>query len=169
MRIRDASSAADYAAVASLMRHFIDWHYERHSSDHHIIDSYFDPAAFDEELKRLPGPFAPPAGALFVAEYDARIAGCVALRKLDSTVCEMKRMFVSADFHGKGVGRALAEAIIERAWKLGYSKMMLDTGPAQREAQGLYRSLGFRDAEPYYELSPQLRDWLVFMELDLNC
>ncbi len=167
MRIRDASSPGDYAAVASLMRHFIAWHYERHSSDHRVIDSYFDRAAFDEELKRLPGYFAPPAGALLVAEYDAQIAGCVGLRKLDSAVCEMKRMFVSADFHGKGIGRALAEGIIERARKLGYSTMMLDTGPAQREAQGLYRSLGFRNVEPYYELSPQLREWLVFMELDL--
>ena len=150
-----------------MMRAFIDWHYERHSSDRHIIDSYFDPVAFEAELKGLPGYFSPPGGALLVAEEDGRVVGCVALRQLENSACEMKRMFVSSDFHGCGVGRALAGAIIKRARELGYSKMMLDTGPGQREAQGLYRRFGFRDVEPYYELSPQLRDWLVFMELDL--
>ena len=168
MNIRDASSAADYEAVASLMRAFIDWHYKRHASDRHIIDSYFDPAAFEAELKTLPGYFSPPGGALLVAEEDGNVAGCVALRKLDSTACEMKRMFVSSEFQGKGVGRALASAIIERGRELGYVRMMLDTGPAQREAQALYRKLGFKDTEPYYNLSPQLRDWLVFMKLDLG-
>ncbi len=80
----------------------------------------------------------------------------------------MKRMFVSSEFHGRGVGQALARAIIERAKELGYSKMMLDTGPAQREAQGLYRKFEFKNVEPYYNLSPELWDWLVFMELDLT-
>ena len=167
VEVREASSAADYAAVAALMRAFIDWHYERHSSDRHIIDSYFDPAAFEAELKTLPGHFSPPRGALLVAEEDGPIAGCVALRELENGACEMKRMFVSSEFHGRGVGQALAGAIIARAKELGYSKMMLDTGPAQREAQGLYRKFGFTDIEPYYELSPELRDWLVFMEFDL--
>lgn len=167
MEIREAWSAADYVAVASLMRAFIDWHYERHANDRHIIDSYFDPAAFETELETLPGYFSPPRGALLVAEEDGDIAGCVALRELENDACEMKRMFVSSKFQGRGVGQALAHAIIERAKELGYSKMMLDTGPAQREAQGLYRKFGFKEVEPYYELSPELRDWLVFMELDL--
>lgn len=167
MKVREASSAADYAAVAVLMRAFIDWHYERHANDRHIIDSYFDPTVFEAELKALPGYFSPPGGALLVAEDDGEIAGCVALRKLENGACEMKRLFVSSKFHRRGVGQALARAIIERAKELGYSKMMLDTGPAQREAQRLYRKFGFKDVEPYYELSPELRDWLVFMELDL--
>lgn len=168
MKVREASSASDYSAVAGLMRAFIAWHYERHSNDRHIIDSYFDPTAFEAELRELPGYFSPPGGALLVAEEDGDIAGCVALRELENGACEMKRMFVSSEFHGRGVGQELARAIIERAKELGYSKMMLDTGPAQREAQGLYRRLGFKDAEPYYELSPELRNWLVFMELDLT-
>ena len=168
MIIRDASSASDHAAVAELMRSFVAWHYQRHASDRHIIDSYFDPEAFEAELDSLPGYFAPPGGALLVAEENGRIAGCVALRKLGGAECEMKRMFVASEFHGRGVGQALARAILERARELGYSKMMLDTGPAQREAQGLYRKLGFRDVGPYYALSDELRDWLVFMELDLT-
>jgi ribosomal protein S18 acetylase RimI-like enzyme len=80
----------------------------------------------------------------------------------------MKRLFVDSAAHGRGFGDALARAIVERAKNLGYSRMMLDTGPLQVEAQTLYRKLGFRDVPPYYELSPRLRDWLVFMELDLR-
>lgn len=150
------------------MRSFIEWHYERHASDRHIIDSYFDPDKFAAELESLPGEFALPNGALLVAEEDGEIAGCVALRKLDEGVCEMKRMFVRSDFHGRGLGDLLGRAIVTEARSIGYRRMMLDTGPAQREAQGLYRKLGFTETEPYYELPRHLREWLVFMELDLR-
>lgn len=167
MIVRRAQSVDDFRAVARLMNQFIDWHYVRHSSDRHIIDSYFDPEAFAAELDALPGEFAPPEGELLVAEEGGVIAGCVALRSLGEDACEMKRMFVSTEFHGRGVGLLLGRAIIERAKAIGYRRMFLDTGPEQREAQGLYRRLGFRDVAPYYELSPQLREWLVFMELDL--
>ena len=167
MIIRDAKSQQDLEAVARLMRAFIEWHYERHATDRHIIDSYFDPEKFAAELAALPGEFSPPAGALLVAEEDAQIVGCVALRPAGDGICEMKRMFVSSDFHGTGVGMLLGRAVVDEARRIGYRRMMLDTGPRQREAQRLYRKLGFRDVDPYYDLSPQLRDWLVFMELDL--
>ena len=167
MIVRRAESDRDLEAEAELMRAFIAWHYQRHAADRHIIDSYFDPDKFAAELSGLPGEFGPPGGALLVAEAEAGIAGCVALRPLGEGVCEMKRMFVSPRFHGQGAGLRLGQAIVDEARRIGYRRMMLDTGPAQREAQGLYRKLGFRDADPYYEMSPQLRDWLVFMELDL--
>jgi ribosomal protein S18 acetylase RimI-like enzyme len=165
--IRDATPS-DYPAVGELMRAFIRWHYERHASDRAIIDSYFDPAAYEAELRSLPGPYAPPGGALLVAATQDRVVGCVALKPIGEGVCEMKRLFVDSTAHGQGFGDALARAVVERARALGYSKMMLDTGPLQVEAQTLYRKLGFRDVPPYYELSPELRDWLVFMELDLS-
>ena len=150
------------------MRAFVEWHYERHASDRHVIDSYFDPEKFDAELAGLPGEFAPPNGALLLAEENGEIAGCVALRPLEDDSCEMKRMFVRSDFHGRGLGLRLGHAIVDEAQRLGYRRMLLDTGPAQREAQGLYRKLGFRHIEPYYDLSGQLREWLVFMQLDLG-
>jgi len=165
--IRDAVPT-DYPAVAELMRAFISWHYERHASDRPIIDSYFDPDAYEAELRSLPGPYASPNGALLVAESEARVVGCVALKRLGEGTCEMKRLFVDSAAHGRGFGDALARTIVERAKNLGYSRMMLDTGPLQVEAQTLYRKLGFRDVPPYYELSSRLRDWLVFMELDLR-
>jgi putative acetyltransferase len=168
VRVSRATTPDQFREVAKLMRAFIDWHYDRHSADRHIIDSYFDASKFEAELQNLPGEFAPPKGALLVAEDGGQVAGCVALRRLDDGICEMKRMFVSSEFHGQGVGLLLGRAIIDEARAAGYRKMMLDTGPAQREAQGLYRKLGFKDVQPYYDLSPELRDWLVFMELDLE-
>lgn len=169
MIVRRATSAADIQAVAGLMRQFVEWQYVRHAEDRHIIDSYFDPVAFAAELDGLPGEFAPPEGELLVAEDDEdRIAGCVAFRLLGEGICEMKRMFVSADHHGQGVGMLLGRAIVQRAKDAGYRTMFLDTGPKQVEAQALYHKLGFRDVAPYYDVAPQLRNWLVFMEQNLE-
>jgi putative acetyltransferase len=168
MIVRRAQSVEDFNAVARLMRAFVEWHYDRHLSDRAIIDSYFDLEKFEAELKGLPGNYGPPGGVLLVAEEDNEIAGCVALRDLGGGNCEMKRMFVFPQFHGRGLGVLLGEAIIREARAIGYRRMMLDTGPEQREAQGLYRRLRFSTTEPYYDLSPELRDWLVFMELDLS-
>jgi putative acetyltransferase len=165
--IRDALPR-DYPVVAELMRAFIRWHYERHAADRAMIDGYFDGPAFEAELSSLPGYYAPPGGALLVAELAGTVVGCVGLKRLDERRCEMKRLFVDTAAHGTGTGRALAQAIVERARALGYFRMMLDTGPRQVEAQGLYRALGFRDTGPYYEMSAELEDWLVFMELDLR-
>ena len=79
----------------------------------------------------------------------------------------MKRMFLYPRFQGKGIGRALGEAIIREARDIGYSVVRLNTSLRQTEAQALYRKLGFRTTAPYYELAPALREWLVFMELPL--
>ena len=149
------------------MRAFVAWHRERHVEDTHLIDAYFDAGAFEKELATLPGDYASPDGALLLAYRDDTAAGCVALRRIDSAACEMKRMFVYPQFHGKGVGRALGDAIIREAKRSGYSAMRLDTSVRQMEAQQLYARLGFRRIDPYYELPCAVRDWLVFMELTL--
>lgn len=153
--------------VRDLMRAFLTWHRKRHVEDLHLIDRYFDSVAFETELATLPGIYAPPAGALLLASFEGRPGGCVALRRIDARVCEMKRMFVYAELHGHGIGRALAEAVIGRARTLRYTSMVLDTSIRQAEAQTLYRRYGFRDIEPYYDLPDDLQKWLVFMELDL--
>lgn len=105
---------------------------------------------FDEELATLPGRYAPPGGAILLAFEDGAPAGCVALRALEPAGrCEMKRLFVREAFRGRGIGRALAEAVITRARELGHREMVLDTLDTMTEATRLYRSLGFEDVPPY--------------------
>ena len=89
----------------------------------------------------------------------------LSVREIDSASYEMKRMFVYTQFHGKGVGHTLTDAVINEARALGYRTMRLDTSIRQDEAKGLYQRLGFKTIEPYYELPEELRNWLVFMEL----
>jgi ribosomal protein S18 acetylase RimI-like enzyme len=124
---------------------------------------------FDEELAKLPGEYAPPTGCLLLAMNLDEAAGCVALRRIDEGVCEMKRLYVRQQFRGKGIGRLLAQKVIERAKKNGYKQMRLDTAPTMNAARGLYKSLEFKEIGAY-RYNPL--EGAVFMELALtreNC
>jgi putative acetyltransferase len=120
---------------------------------------------FDRELDTLPGDYAPPGGTIIVASSDEAVAGCVALRSIDEHVCEMKRLFVKSEHRGKGIGRALAEAVIEHARNLGYVSIRLDTLQSMTEANALYATLGFKECPPYRYNPCQFP---VFMELSLQ-
>ena len=167
MTIATPSSPAELDQVRALIRAFVDWHRARHQQDLELIERYFDAAAFEEELASLPGKYAPPDGTLLLASLDGRPVGCVALRRIDAGTCEMKRMFVPPEMHGHGIGRALGNAVIDEARRLGFSSMVLDTSIRQAEAQALYRKLGFLPTAPYYDMPADVRDWLVFMRRDL--
>jgi GNAT superfamily N-acetyltransferase len=121
---------------------------------------------FDQELKNLPGQYAPPDGLLMLATEDDELAGCIALRKLAPGVCEMKRLFVRPRFRASGLGRKLVETIVDEARKLGYTHMRLDTLPGLMDkAIALYRSFGFIEIGPYCE-NPV--EGAKFMELELH-
>ena len=105
---------------------------------------------FEDELSNLPGDYNAPSGAIFIALVDDSLAGCVALRPMDRTTCEMKRLYVKPDFRGLGLGRKLAVAIMDKAVEIGYCKMRLDTLDRLKEAMKLYSSLGFRKIKSYY-------------------
>jgi putative acetyltransferase len=109
---------------------------------------------FEAELAALPGDYAAPSGHLVLAYVDGALAGCGALRGLPevdyANACEMKRLFVRPAFRKFGLGRTLAQALIDEAQRVGYSAMLLDTLDDMEAARELYASLGFEEIPPYY-------------------
>ena len=109
---------------------------------------------FDAELAGLPGDYAAPQGGLLLAFVDDQLAGCGAFRPLHdvdyANACEMKRLYVRRAFRRFGLGRLLAQALIDGATQAGYSVMLLDTLDDMEAARGLYESLGFVEVPPYY-------------------
>ena len=109
---------------------------------------------FDAELESLPGEYALPRGALFLARVDGEVAGCVALRPLDAAdypnASEMKRLYVRKAFRGFGLGRHLADAALDAARQAGYACVLLDTLDDMEAARALYEDLGFEEIPPYY-------------------
>ena len=121
---------------------------------------------FEEEINNLPGKYALPDGRLFLAYSDKDITGCIAMRKLEDGICEMKRLFVRDAFRGQKIGNKLIGKIIDEARSVGYKKMRLDTYPAKMgKAVDLYRSYGFHEIPSYYD-NPH--DGVLFMELYLT-
>jgi putative acetyltransferase len=104
---------------------------------------------FEEELTNLPGDYAPPSGCLLLARHNGKAAGCIALRKLSNSVCEMKRLYVKPKFRGLKIGRKLVETIIAEARKIGYTRIRGDTVPSMEAARALYASVGFKEISPY--------------------
>jgi ribosomal protein S18 acetylase RimI-like enzyme len=153
MRIGETSSPEEFAIVHSLFQEY---------AAALAIDLSFQ--NFADELANLPGPYAPPRGRLLIAWENEAAAGCVAMRPLSDTVCEMKRLYVRPAFRGRGLGKRLAETIVREAKQSGYTTMRLDTLPAMQSATKLYESLGFARRSAYYDTP--LQD-TIFMELAL--
>ena len=109
---------------------------------------------FEAELAALPGDYAPPQGGLLLAWVDGELAGCGAFRPLRdvdyANACEMKRLYVRPAFRRYGLGRLLAQALIDGAMQAGHSAMLLDTLDDMEAARGLYATLGFEEVPPYY-------------------
>jgi len=120
---------------------------------------------FPYELEHMREIYGAPAGCVLLARMGEETAGCVAVRRFETEVCEMKRLYVRPAARGANLGRLLAVSIIERARAAGYRRMVLDTLASLKTAQSLYRSLGFRDTTTYYT-NPL--EGVIYMELDLR-
>lgn len=117
--------------------------------------------SFDEELKSLPGAYGPPSGRLLLVRHAGHAAGCVALRKLEAGICEMKRLYVRPADRGMGLGRILVERVIEEARIIGYERMRLDTiASAMKDAIVLYRRMGFEEIASYSAIPIEHALWM---------
>jgi len=143
IELRCVSTPAELASAADLFREYAA------SLD---VDLCFQD--FDAELAGLPGEYAPPAGQLVLAYVDGQLAGCGAMRRLAdadyANACEMKRVFVRPNFRRCGLGRALAQRLLDEGRRAGYSAMLLDTLDDMEAARELYATLGFEEIPPYY-------------------
>jgi ribosomal protein S18 acetylase RimI-like enzyme len=119
---------------------------------------------FSRELATLPGSYAPPLGRILLAEFSGNYVGCVALRPLESKICEMKRLFVIPEYRGRDIGRILTCSVIDRARQMRFEKMRLDTIESMKAAKRLYHSLNFRTIQAYC-YNPLENP--TYMELDL--
>jgi GNAT superfamily N-acetyltransferase len=109
---------------------------------------------FEAELANLPGEYLPPQGALLLATVDGEVAGCGGMRPLPGSdyanACEMKRLYVRPAYRHFGLGRLIAQALLDRGLEAGFSAMLLDTLDEMEAARNLYASLGFEEIPPYY-------------------
>lgn len=154
IRLQTATSAEDLDAIRTLFQEYAD-----------SLGVNLDYQGFEDEVRDLPGKYAPPAGTLVLAFNDDELVGCVGVRPIDDEMAEMKRLFVRPSGRGLGLGRSLAESAIRFATVTGYERMRLDTLPQMDRAQDLYRSLGFMPIDAY-RFSPV--PGTVFLELVLT-
>jgi N-acetylglutamate synthase-like GNAT family acetyltransferase len=138
LKIKQATSEERIEQASELFKEY---------ADYLNIDLEFQ--NFNEELESLPGDYAFPDGCLLLAFYKNKLAGCVALRKFDENICEMKRLYVRSKYRGNGIGKVLAKQILNTARNLEYKHMRLDTLPFMKEAITLYLYLGFKEIDPY--------------------
>jgi ribosomal protein S18 acetylase RimI-like enzyme len=120
---------------------------------------------YEKELAELPGEYSTPHGCLLLAFYENDPVGCVALRKIDDDYCEMKRLYVKPEYRGKRIGKALVRKLISEACQKGYKFMRLDNHPWMKEAESLYKSVGFEEIGAY-RFNPI--EGVKFFELDLE-
>ncbi|MEO8636772.1 MAG: GNAT family N-acetyltransferase [Gemmatimonadales bacterium] len=138
--ILPANSPTDLTGIRALFAEYGAW-----------LGDHLDQERFAVEFATLPGQYAPPGGALFLARVGGEVAGCVGIRPLTAEFCELKRLYSRPQFRGHGIGRRLLEAAVEAARAAGYAAIRLDTLRSMTEAQALYARLGFRDIPAYRE------------------
>jgi putative acetyltransferase len=153
IEIKKIESAQDLEEVKQLFREYANFLQ---------VDLCFQ--GFESELAKLPAKYAEPEGSIYLAKVNEMPAGCIALWKLEDGVCEMKRLYVKPEFQGLGLGKQLANILLEEAKSKGYKKMKLDTLQRLTAANDLYVKLDFTKTIPY-NINPE--EDVVYYEKEL--
>jgi len=153
MTIEPASTAEAWVEAEKLIREYAA-----------SLGVSLDFQQFDDEIANLPRDYGAPDGMMLLARHRDTYVGCGALRRFSGDACEMKRLYVRSAAQGRGIGRAIAVALVDEARRVGYRRILLDTLPSMHGAQALYRSLGFVETAPY-RFNPI--DGTAFMVLEL--
>jgi putative acetyltransferase len=149
VQIAAAATAAEIEAVRGLFREYA----RTPNVDVCVV-------GFDEEIASLPGVYAEPRGVVLLAQLAATPAGCVALKPVDASTAEMKRLFVRGEARGRKIGERLTQAAIDAARVRGYQRLRLDTLPSMTEARAIYSRLGFREVAPFGSLPIAGATWM---------
>lgn len=158
----------DHAAIAQLCRAYRADLLARNADLPDIVETYYAEAAFEQTLANLPRLHARPDGVLLAATLGADVVGCAMTTRRSDTVCEIKRVFVSAEARGAGLARKLCQTAMQISREDGYATMVLDTMSTLTEAIALYERLGFTKAAPFYEPDPLYADRIRFYEIQLS-
>jgi GNAT superfamily N-acetyltransferase len=167
-------SDAQRKQAGALIREYLTWLNVRVEREYGLG---FDIEAMLESDLKDPEKFEPPDGRFYLVHYGGQIAGVGCLKKLDKDIAEIQRMYVSPIFRGKGIGRVIVVRLIDDARSIGYRQLKLESLKFLEAAHSLYRSVGFREIEPYadnsmksYQSEENLDRYYsitVFMEMDL--
>lgn len=162
--IAQANEPDRVQAVRDLMREYTSWALT-------IEDASDEAPTFqglEAELATLPGIYQPPAGSLLIATCDSEPAGCVALKRVDATTSELKRMYVRPQFRGKRIGQRLVSVLVAGARALGYERIVLDSHATMTNAHAIYSDVGFRYVDAPVDFPEALKPVVVFMEMYLR-
>ena len=167
LRIIHAETPEHIEQFLELLAEYKAWDIQMSASVGLDVDSLLD-FYYRGTVRELVAELAPPNGQLLLASFDGQVVGCAGLHPLSPEIGEMKRVYVRPAFRGRGLGKALIEAVVAEARRIGYRTLRLETATFMKDAQVLYRSLGFTLIEPYQEVPDGIKHILVFMELKLK-
>jgi len=159
--------AGEIGAVQELCRAYRNVLVERCTEIPEIVETYYSKDAYEELLTSLPEKHKRPDGEIFVGVIDGKIEACGMIHRINATTCEIKRVYVSDAARGHGLAKEVFNVSMKLAKELGYDRMVLDTMIRLHEAIGLYKKLGFTQADPFYELDPRFTDYIRFFGKDL--
>jgi putative acetyltransferase len=164
LTISQVETEEQIAAARELMREYLDWAFTLGIGKNQAPT--FE--GLEDELRTLPGIYAPPKGRLLLAKQDGQPAGCVCFKDHNRTTCELKRFYVRPSFRGLKIGWQLVNKLVDEARASGYQRMVLDSHIEMKKAHALYQAVGFRIVEIPDDFPKELKPFVVFMEYDLS-